>query len=135
MAPDTLFIQSSSARDADGFECATVSLRPLSLPSHSLSPLRSGACLLPQWLRTTGAARFPTARGCALPGRREVRYAHLFGDPNTEFNVAAATEVPSNPAEQDGRHIAELEGLVLKLQGSLEDMKVRLALLEGGVED
>ncbi len=69
------------------------------------------------------------------PGRREVRFAHLFGDPNTEFTVAAATEVPSNPAERDGQRIAQPEGLVLELQESLEEVKARLALLEGGAED
>ncbi|MCP4289110.1 MAG: DUF480 domain-containing protein [Gammaproteobacteria bacterium] len=69
------------------------------------------------------------------PGRREVRYAHLFGDPDNEFSAAAATEVSSSPAGQDDQRIAQLEDLVLELRESLEEVKARLALLEGGTED
>lgn len=69
------------------------------------------------------------------PGRREVRYAHLFGDPDTDIAAAAATEVSSNPAGQDDQRIARLEDLVLELQESVEAVKARLALLEGGAQD
>ena len=69
------------------------------------------------------------------PGRREVRFAHHFGDSSSELTVAAATEDPSTPAERDDQRIAQLEGLVLELQESLEEVKARLALLEGGAED
>ena len=69
------------------------------------------------------------------PGRREVRYAHLFGDPDTEFAAATATEAYSSPAEQDDQRIAQLEDLVLELQESVEEVKARLALLEGRARD
>jgi len=69
------------------------------------------------------------------PGRREVRYAHLFGDPSTGIAEATATEVSSNPAQQDGQRIAQLEDMVLELQLGLEELKARLALLEGQAED
>ncbi len=69
------------------------------------------------------------------PGRREVRYAHLFSDPDTEFAADAATDVSSSPAEQDDQRIAQLEDLVLELQESVEAVKARLALLEGRARD
>jgi len=68
-------------------------------------------------------------------GRREVRYAHLFGDPDTEFTSADATADSSSPAEQDDQRIAQLEDLVLELQVSVEAIGARLALLEGGARD
>lgn len=69
------------------------------------------------------------------PGRREVRYAHLFSDPDTELAADAATDVSSRPAEQDDQRIAQLEDLVLELQESVEAVKARLALLEGRERD
>jgi len=69
------------------------------------------------------------------PGRREVRYAHLFGDPDTEFAAAAATENSSNPEEQGGQRIAQIESLLHELQESLEEVKARLTLLEDRAED
>ncbi|MFM1890979.1 MAG: hypothetical protein RLZ44_56 [Pseudomonadota bacterium] len=69
------------------------------------------------------------------PGRREVRYVHLFGDPDADFSAFAAAEVTAGPGEgQDGR-LAQLEDLVLELQQELEEVKNRLALLERGSED
>ena len=61
-----------------------------------------------------------------------MRFAHLFGDRDTESATAAATESPSNPAERNGQRIAQLEGLVLELQEDLDEVKARLALLEEG---
>lgn len=69
------------------------------------------------------------------PGRREARYAHLFGDPNAGIVAATATEVSSSPAQQDSQRIAQLEEMVLELQVGLEELKARLALLEGEAED
>lgn len=69
------------------------------------------------------------------PGRREMRYAHLFGDPNSGIVAATATELASSPAQSDGQRIAQLEDMVLELQLDLEALKARLALLEGETED
>jgi len=69
------------------------------------------------------------------PGRREMRYAHLFGDPNSGIVAATATELSSSPAQSDGQRIAQLEDMVLELQLDLEALKARLALLEGETED
>lgn len=69
------------------------------------------------------------------PGRREVRYAHLFGDPDTDFTAPSAAPATASPAEgQDGR-LAQLEDLVLELQQALEEVKARLARLEHPSED
>ena len=65
------------------------------------------------------------------PGRREVRYAHLFGDPDAELDLPDTTEVPSSESVNDDQRIAQLEDLVLELQESLEEVKARLASLEG----
>ncbi|MGB5198297.1 MAG: DUF480 domain-containing protein [Sedimenticolaceae bacterium] len=60
-------------------------------------------------------------------GTREPRYAHLFGDQEAEpAPVISATAAP--PSE---RRLDQLEELVLELQESLDDIKIRLARLEG----
>ena len=69
------------------------------------------------------------------PGRREVRYAHLFGDVPAESAAAAATENRPHPREEEGQRIAQLEELVLELKDSLEAVKARLALLEDRADD
>jgi len=70
------------------------------------------------------------------PGRREVRYAHLFGDvPDESAAAAAATETRPHPSEEEGQRIAQLEELVLELKDSLEAVKARLALLEDRADD
>jgi len=69
------------------------------------------------------------------PGRREVRYAHLFGDAPVESVAATATETRPQPSEEDDQRIAQLEDLVLELQDSLEAIKDRLALLEKRADD
>ena len=69
------------------------------------------------------------------PGRREVRYAHLFGDVSAESAAAAETEARPHPSDDEGQRIAHLEELVLELQDSLEAVKARLDLLEDRVED
>lgn len=68
------------------------------------------------------------------PGRREARYAHLFGDPEADLPAAAAAQEPP-PVEQDDARIALLEERVLELQEALEEVRARLASLEGGPED
>ncbi len=69
------------------------------------------------------------------PGRREVRYLHLFGDGPAESAAAAATEARPHPNEEEDQRIAQLEELVLELQDSLEAVSARLALLEDRAED
>lgn len=70
------------------------------------------------------------------PGRREMRYAHLFGDqdPESAVVVPAATAASSDAGGSDDQRIAQLEDLVLELQDELEAVKARLALLEGGAQ-
>ena len=61
-------------------------------------------------------------------GTREPRYAHLFGDQEAESSPAvSATEAP--PSE---RRLDQLEELVLELQESLDEIKLRLTRLEDG---
>ena len=61
-------------------------------------------------------------------GTREPRYAHLFGDQEAEPSPAvSATEAP--PSE---RRLDQLEELVLELQESLDEIKLRLTRLEDG---
>lgn len=61
------------------------------------------------------------------PGRREVRYTHLFGDQESE---TAAAAMSAGPAKQEDGRLAQLEDLVLELQQDLEEVKTRLAVLE-----
>ena len=61
-------------------------------------------------------------------GTREPRYAHLFVDQEAESSPAvSATEAP--PSE---RRLDQLEELVLELQESLDEIKLRLTRLEDG---
>jgi len=69
------------------------------------------------------------------PGRREARYAHLFGDPDSEFAATVTTEASTSPVQPGDQRIAQLEDLVLELQVGLEEVKARLALLEGSAVD
>lgn len=69
------------------------------------------------------------------PGRREVRYRHLFGDPDTEVPAPAVAEVTANPADGQETRLEQLEDLVLELQQGLEEVKTRLASLEQRSED
>jgi len=70
------------------------------------------------------------------PGRREMRYAHLFDDRDAESVEPGAAEISSSPSEQSNdQRIAQLEDLVLELQEGLEAVKARLAVLEGGSQD
>lgn len=69
------------------------------------------------------------------PGRREARYAHLFGDPDAELPAAVAEEPATPPAAPEASRLAQLEDLVLELQAGLEEVKTRLAQLEGSARD
>lgn len=60
-------------------------------------------------------------------GTREPRYAHLFGDQEAESSPPMST-TEATPSE---RRLDQLEELVLELQESLDDIKLRLARLEG----
>ena len=71
------------------------------------------------------------ARLAREPGRRELRYVHLFGDLEAGSVAAAADEAPLSTAEPGDQRIAQLEDKVLELQDSLEALKARLVLLEG----
>lgn len=66
------------------------------------------------------------------PGRREVRYAHLFTDPEDVLAAQAAkmAEMPGHAPQEDPR-LGQLEDLLLELQEELEAVKARLALVEG----
>lgn len=77
---------------------------------------------------------------CALarePGRREVRYAHLFGDSVSEPAAPATTTAAgsANPVEREDDRLAQLEDLVLELQQRLEEIEARLASIEHPAED
>ena len=65
------------------------------------------------------------------PGRREVRYAHLFGD---DAKLATLAEPESSAVEvgQKKGGLEQLEELVLEMHEQLEDIKARLERLEGG---
>jgi uncharacterized protein YceH (UPF0502 family) len=68
------------------------------------------------------------------PGRREVRYAHLFSDPGDALaaqaaEAAEAAEMSSHAQQEDPR-LGQLEDLLLELQEELEVVKTRLALVE-----
>jgi uncharacterized protein YceH (UPF0502 family) len=69
------------------------------------------------------------------PGRREARYAHLFGGPDVELAASATAYEPESPSGQDDSRLAQLEDLVLELQEGLDEVKARLASLERGIED
>ena len=65
------------------------------------------------------------------PGRREVRYAHLFGD-DAELATLAAPEISAVEVGQKKGGREQLEELVLEMQEQLEDIKARLERLERG---
>ena len=73
------------------------------------------------------------------PGRREARYAHLFGDEDIDTVASVATEPTTlaiakpGDAESSDR-ITQLEDLVLELQEELEAVKARVEALEQGSE-
>ncbi|MCB1925055.1 MAG: DUF480 domain-containing protein [Gammaproteobacteria bacterium] len=74
------------------------------------------------------------------PGRREARYAHLFGDQDVETTVPVATQAPIASGDAEGQsrssdRITQLEDLVLNLQEELEAIKARLEALESGSRD
>jgi uncharacterized protein YceH (UPF0502 family) len=77
--------------------------------------------------RSDGPFVTPLARE---PGRREVRYAHLFADPESENAKPAALAPRAAPIEGENDRLSQLEDLVLELQQRLEDVENRLALLE-----
>lgn len=64
------------------------------------------------------------------PGRREVRYAHRFGDPEAEIAVPASAEATAGPSGGQNGRLEQLEALVLDLQQGLEEVRHRLASLE-----
>jgi hypothetical protein len=68
------------------------------------------------------------------PGRREVRYAHLFGDQVEQPVAAPAEAMAANPAPGQDERLAQLEELVLELQQDLREVKERLAELEQSPE-
>lgn len=64
------------------------------------------------------------------PGRREVRYAHLFGDTDSSDLEHANATPPPDTGEREDERMAQLEDLVLELQDSLEAVQERLSRLE-----
>ena len=67
-------------------------------------------------------------------GKREPRYAHLFGDLDPELAVAGTEETTAAIVPAAGR-LEQLEELVLGMQEQLDDIEARLARLEGARED
>ena len=65
------------------------------------------------------------------PGRREVRYAHLFGD-DAKFATLAEPESSAVEVGQKTGGLEQLEELVLEMHEQLEDIKARLERLERG---
>jgi hypothetical protein len=71
-------------------------------------------------------------------GRREVRYAHLFGDGDADLALAAAPVAAGNESRTPDGRLEQLEDLVLELQEELSRVKTRLETLEarsGGEND
>jgi hypothetical protein len=69
------------------------------------------------------------------PGRREARYAHLFGDHDIDAVASVATETTAIAESRDAKssdRITQLEDLVLELQEELEAVKARVEALEQG---
>lgn len=64
------------------------------------------------------------------PGRREVRYMHLFGNKDEEPAAAPAEATAADVTPEPDDRLAQLEGLVLELQQDLREVKDRLAALE-----
>ena len=65
------------------------------------------------------------------PGRREVRYAHLFGDDAKLATLAEAESSAVDVGQKTGG-LEQLEELVLQMHEQLEDIKARLQRLERG---
>ena len=82
--------------------------------------------------RSDGPFVSPLARE---PGRREVRYAHRFGDLDAEYAAPAPTQATASPTEGEDGRLAQLEDLVLELQQELDAINSRLALLERRFEE
>ena len=71
------------------------------------------------------------------PGRREVRYAHLFGDHDIDAVASVpieATAIAESGDAKSSDRITQLEDLVLELQEELEAVKARVEVLEQGSE-
>jgi uncharacterized protein YceH (UPF0502 family) len=65
------------------------------------------------------------------PGRREVRYAHLFGD-DAKLATLDEPEISAVEVGQKKGGLEQLEELVLEMHEQLEDVKARLERLERG---
>ena len=65
------------------------------------------------------------------PGRREVRYAHLFGN-DAKLPTLADPESSAVEVGQKTGGLEQLEELVLEIHEQLEDIKARLERLERG---
>jgi len=65
------------------------------------------------------------------PGRREVRYAHLFGN-DAKLPTLAEPESSAVEVGQKTGGLEQLEELVLEIHEQLEDIKARLERLERG---
>lgn len=63
-------------------------------------------------------------------GAREPRYAHLLGDREADPTSSAAPAMSATEAPPSERSLDQLEELVLEMQESLDDIKLRLAQLE-----
>ncbi|MCG6965981.1 MAG: YceH family protein [Chromatiaceae bacterium] len=63
-------------------------------------------------------------------GKREPRYAHLFGDDDSAFASPAAPEPAAGEPERRHSRLEQLEELVLEMQVQLDEVKARLERLE-----
>jgi hypothetical protein len=64
------------------------------------------------------------------PGRREVRYTHLFGDQDDQPTAPPAEAIEADVTPGPDDRLAQLEDLVRELQQDLREVKDRLAALE-----
>jgi hypothetical protein len=60
------------------------------------------------------------------PGRREARFAHLFGGAPAEADEAESAAAPDTPAGSTAQHIERLETMIETLRGEVADLRERL---------
>jgi uncharacterized protein YceH (UPF0502 family) len=72
------------------------------------------------------------ARLAREPGRREPRYAHLFGGPVEE---ASAEPAAAEPPPQETSRLERLEATVLEMRAQLDRLEEQVRALRGGGQD
>jgi uncharacterized protein YceH (UPF0502 family) len=65
------------------------------------------------------------------PGKREIRYAHLFGDEPASGEAAVPVREPSAGTGSQASRVERLEQIVDQLRGEVADLQSRLDRMEG----